>query len=144
MSNPSMRASDAEREEVAAALRDNLAEGRLTMEEFNDRLDATYTSKTYGELDALMIDLPRRSGTSPTTFAEAGAQLVERWEARRRNRFRRSVSRFLTVSGVCWVLWGVTVATSQGHNLEGLWPMWVTVPWGAWILRRPGLRNRHC
>ena len=147
MRNPQMRASDAEREEVARTLRDSLADGRLSLEEFGERLDAAYGAKTYGELDALLIDLPRppgRSGTGPMTFAEAGVLLAERWEERRRNRYRRRISRFVTVNGICWTLWGVSVATSHGHHLEGIWPMWVTVPWGAMLLRRPYLRHRHC
>lgn len=139
-----MRASDGDREEVARALRDNLTEGRLTLEEFDERLDAAYSAKTYGELDALMIDLPRRPGTSPMTFAEAGALLAERWEERRRNRFRRSAWRFLTVSAACWLLWLGSVATSHGHNFEGMWPMWVTVPWGAYLLMRVHAGPRHC
>lgn len=143
MRNPSIRASDAEREQVAAALRDNLAEGRLTLEEFDSRLDAAYAAKTYRELDALMVDLPRPPGTGPMNLAEAGNQLAQRWEEQKRNRFRRSISRFVTVNGICWALWGVSVATSHGHDLEGVWPMWLTIPWGAMILRRPYARQRH-
>src|SRR5690606_15273463 len=45
-----LRASDADRERVADILRDALAEGRLTMEEFGERLDATYAARTYGDL----------------------------------------------------------------------------------------------
>ena len=47
---PELRASDADRERVAEVLRDALAEGRLDMSEFEDRLDATYKARTYGEL----------------------------------------------------------------------------------------------
>ena len=45
-----LRASDADRERVSEQLRDALAEGRLDMEEFEERLDATYKARTYGEL----------------------------------------------------------------------------------------------
>lgn len=141
--DPSLRVSDAEREQAAGALRENLAEGRLTLEEFSERLDAAFAAKTYGELDALMIDLPRRYGTEPIMVSDARALLVERWESRRRNRFRRSWTRYLTVVTVCWALWGVTVAASGGHDLEGMWPAWVTLPWGAFILRRPFVRQHH-
>lgn len=53
-----MRASDTEREAIAAQLREHYASGRLTLEELNDRLDATFAAKTHGELRALMTDLP--------------------------------------------------------------------------------------
>jgi hypothetical protein len=57
-SNPSMRASDADRERTATLLREHHAEGRLTGEEFHERLDAAYAAKTLGDLDALLADLP--------------------------------------------------------------------------------------
>lgn len=55
---PDLRASDADREKVADILRDALAEGRLDMEEFEERLDATYKARTYGELAPITRDLP--------------------------------------------------------------------------------------
>ena len=55
---PELRASDADRERVAEVLRDALAEGRLDMAEFEERLDATYQARTYGELTPITRDLP--------------------------------------------------------------------------------------
>ena len=55
---PELRASDADRERVTEVLRDALAEGRLDMEEFEERLDATYKARTYGELEPITRDLP--------------------------------------------------------------------------------------
>ncbi|QIJ62952.1 DUF1707 domain-containing protein [Streptomyces sp. JB150] len=55
---PELRASDADRERVAEVLRDALAEGRLDMAEFEERLDAAYRARTYGELAPLTRDLP--------------------------------------------------------------------------------------
>jgi Domain of unknown function (DUF1707) len=57
--NRGTRASDADRDRIAAALGDHLTVGRLTPEEFNERLDRAYAAKTLGELDDLMADLPR-------------------------------------------------------------------------------------
>jgi uncharacterized membrane protein len=56
--NPRLRASDADRDRVAALLREHLAAGRLTTDEFQERLSATFAAKTMGELDELMADLP--------------------------------------------------------------------------------------
>lgn len=56
--HPDLRASDADRERVAERLRDAMAEGRLDMEEFEERLDATYKARTYGELAPITRDLP--------------------------------------------------------------------------------------
>ena len=56
--NPRLRASDADRDRVAALLREHLADGRLTAVEFTERLSAVFAAKTMGELDELMADLP--------------------------------------------------------------------------------------
>lgn len=56
--DPKIRASDADRERVATLLREHHAEGRLTAEEFNERLDAAFAAKTVGDLESLLADLP--------------------------------------------------------------------------------------
>lgn len=63
---PQLRVGHAEREEVAAQLREHYASGRLTLEELNERLDAALAAKTRADLDALMTDLPP-SGPSADT-----------------------------------------------------------------------------
>jgi hypothetical protein len=55
---PSLRASDTDREQVAERLRHATAEGRLSGDEFGQRLEALYAARTYRELDALVDDLP--------------------------------------------------------------------------------------
>lgn len=63
---PELRASDADRERVAEVLRDAVAEGRLDMAEFEERLDATYRARTYGELAPITRDLPVSAGAALT------------------------------------------------------------------------------
>ncbi|MEU6093316.1 DUF1707 domain-containing protein [Streptomyces sp. NPDC047079] len=60
-----LRASDTDRERVAEVLRDALAEGRLDMEEFEERLEATYRARTYGELAPITRDLPAAGVEGP-------------------------------------------------------------------------------
>jgi hypothetical protein len=55
---PVVRASDAERDQAVARLREATVEGRLTLEEFTDRMAAAYEARTHGELDELVGDLP--------------------------------------------------------------------------------------
>jgi hypothetical protein len=55
---PALRASDADRERTIALLRDHAAEGRLTLEEFTDRMSAAYLARTNDELEELARDLP--------------------------------------------------------------------------------------
>jgi hypothetical protein len=54
---PELRASDADRELTAERLRDAAGEGRLTVEELEERLHAAYESRTRRELDALVADV---------------------------------------------------------------------------------------
>jgi hypothetical protein len=54
-----IRASDAEREQLARSLGAHLAAGRLTLEEFSARVEQAYRAVTVGELQALAADLPR-------------------------------------------------------------------------------------
>lgn len=53
-----LRASDADRDHVAALLGQALAEGRLDAEEHSERLESVYRAKTLGELRPLVADLP--------------------------------------------------------------------------------------
>ncbi len=55
-----LRASDADREQVAERLRNATGEGRLLADELEERLGAVFAARTYGELDAVVADLPRR------------------------------------------------------------------------------------
>jgi hypothetical protein len=57
------RAGDAERERVAEKLRVAAGDGRIDLAELEERLDQTYRAKTYGELDALLADLPDKRPT---------------------------------------------------------------------------------
>src|SRR5438045_325217 len=68
-----LRASDADRERIAERLRHATAEGRLLAEELEERLEATFTARTYGELDAVVDDLPetpvrRRERPQPSAW----------------------------------------------------------------------------
>ena len=53
-----LRASDADRERITDILRDALAEGRLTAEEHAERVEGVLATKTVGELDRFVRDLP--------------------------------------------------------------------------------------
>jgi hypothetical protein len=57
--DPSVRASDADREQAAEALGRYHTEGRLDSEELHERIDKAYAAKTLGDLDGLVSDMPR-------------------------------------------------------------------------------------
>ncbi|MFF2654042.1 DUF1707 domain-containing protein [Streptomyces sp. NPDC058045] len=106
-----LRASDADRERVAEQLREAMAEGRLDLEEFGERLDQAYRARTYGELAPLTRDLPGAGGPAPVSMVKrpdtapaAGAD----WAAR--------------IGGTATSEWGVAVMA--GFERRGTW----TVP----------------
>jgi hypothetical protein len=70
-----LRASDAERERVAEALRRHHLDGRLDTEELQERLERAYAARTTGELAPLLADLPaeREPARGPRPFASFGA-----------------------------------------------------------------------
>src|SRR2546421_728385 len=59
-----LRVGDSEREAVADVLREQHLQGRLTSDEFEERLDRCLAAKTYAELDALVEDFPAGEGRS--------------------------------------------------------------------------------
>ncbi|SHN42437.1 DUF1707 SHOCT-like domain-containing protein [Cryptosporangium aurantiacum] len=53
-----LRASDSDRQRVADLLRQHTSDGRLTIEEYEQRVDAAYSARTVAELRPLLADLP--------------------------------------------------------------------------------------
>jgi Domain of unknown function (DUF1707) len=53
-----IRASDKERDSVVDVLRDAYTDGRLTLDEFDERMSAAYAAKTWTDLRELTADLP--------------------------------------------------------------------------------------
>ena len=94
---PVIRASDAEREESVARLREASVEGRLTLEEFTDRITSAYDARTQADLEALVRDLPAQA----TTAAPARSAPKRRWivslmgNASRRGRWRAGERTFV-------------------------------------------------
>jgi Domain of unknown function (DUF1707) len=58
MTDRPIRASDKEREGVVDVLRDAYTDGRLTLDEFDERTSAAYAARTWAELRDLTADLP--------------------------------------------------------------------------------------
>jgi hypothetical protein len=118
-----IRASDAEREEVVAALKNHLADGRLTVEEFSERLDEAYAARTRGELSRATRQLPVISTAD-------GAH-------RRRMPDLRYLAGVASPSLVCVAIW-----FADGHQ-GSFWPAWVMVGSGCLALRRYSRGRRH-
>jgi len=141
-SDPKIRASDADRDRTAAALREHLAAGRLTTEEFDERLDKVYAAKTLGELDDLMADLPRtdlgqppdaslhHAGSGPPAPGERSGGTVEASQGRFSPAWRAAWGSWLGISLLFFVIWLVSGASG------GLWFVWVPAIMGVLLLGR--------
>jgi len=80
VTDPGLRASDADRQRVVSALERHTAAGRLTLDEFADRVTRVLRAATHGDLAALTADLP--PDPAATVHAEEAALAVRRAHAR--------------------------------------------------------------
>ncbi|MFC7527483.1 DUF1707 domain-containing protein [Actinoplanes sp. GCM10030250] len=58
VTDPTLRTSDAERYRVVAMLEMHAAAGRLTLDEYAERVDRVLACRTHGDLAAVTADLP--------------------------------------------------------------------------------------
>jgi len=98
---PDLRASDAEREQTAETLRRAMGEGRLSVEELEERLRAAYTAPTVRELELLVSDVtaPGAAGGATATPVGTSALMVREGPG-----------------GDRWV-----VSIMSGHDRRGRW-----------------------
>jgi Domain of unknown function (DUF1707)/2TM domain len=126
----SMRASDADRERFVEALRQHHADGRLTTEELTERNERAYATRTFGDLDALAVDLPPVGPPAPRPAPPApggspgysGPPPAGRPPAGTRPEARtalyRSILWFGSLTVFMIIVWGMT-------NFGGyFWPIW--------------------
>jgi len=86
-----IRISDADRERVVDLLRHHCAEGRLTLDEFSDRVGAVYEAKTSTALEQALVDLPGSAlpGLRPPLPATASGAGATKPVTRRRAAVKR-------------------------------------------------------
>ncbi|MGP4016731.1 DUF1707 SHOCT-like domain-containing protein [Saccharopolyspora sp. 5N708] len=114
-----MRASDADREAVAQRLRVALDEGRLTIVEYDERLQRAYAATTFEQLEPLTADLPAPVPAKPSSEV-----------ARRERRKRKIVKEWRDWASVTFILvaiWAVT-SIASGEPIF-FWPIF---PMGIW------------
>jgi hypothetical protein len=75
-----LRAADRDRDAVVELLREHYAQGRLTMEEFDERSTAAVSAKTMGDLRTLTTALPATAGP-PAARDAAWSPARMRWIA---------------------------------------------------------------
>jgi Flp pilus assembly protein TadB len=112
-----LRASDEDRDRIAERLREAAAEGRLLAHELEHRLTIALRARTYGELDAVVSDLPvRRSRSTPTRWVRPTLALA--------------IAIPVALAVIAVVLFILT-------SIFALWILWVLFGW-MWFGRRRG------
>jgi hypothetical protein len=116
--DPALRASQAEREQVVERLRFHAGEGRLELDELEQRIGAAFAARTHGALAELLGDLPRR-------------------ERRERPGLARSphLRAFVMVQLLLVCVWALT---GMGY----FWPIWPLLGWGIGLVADLGPGRR--
>lgn len=131
-----LRASDADRERVAERLRHAAAEGRLLADELEERLGIALSAKTYGQLDAVVSDLPK-------------AALDQRRRPPQQIQLRRPVLALVAVLFMLMIV-AEEAFTYPGHTGHDgvfgfhsgapvVWLLWLAIGWRV-LARRRGQR----
>jgi class 3 adenylate cyclase len=121
-----LRASDADRERVVAALRDHFGAGRLSDDELDDRIASAYRAKTLADLDALMLDLP-----SPESALPAKATARRAPATRRRTPAGGALATSVRMHATVYVLVNVMLIAIWAASGGGyFWPIWPILGWG--------------
>jgi Domain of unknown function (DUF1707) len=106
MATEYVRVGDADREAVAAQLREHYADGRLTLDELNERLDQAFAAKTRADLTTVLRDLPHTvrpaAGGPYGTMQPIGAGWDQRQGQGNPGWSRRPFAALVPLIGLAW------------------------------------------
>jgi hypothetical protein len=120
MSQENLRAADTDRNRVVEELREHTAAGRLTMDEFEERMQVAMSARTFGDLAKLTTDLPALAAPAAQDGPVDLAAFIPPRAARgwpRPLRVWASISVFLIG------IWLLTSIAGDHHNGDGFWPI---------------------
>jgi hypothetical protein len=128
----SIRASDADRDRVAARLHQAAVEGRLLAHELEDRMARTLRARTYGDLDAVVDDLPGDAPAAPAALVPTRSVPL--------TLVRRYPLAVAVLGCVAGALFAAMVAAAVAVAASGLWVLPIV---GFFIFRGKGRRSRR-
>ena len=141
-----MRLSDAERTDAVNDLAQALGEGRLSLDEFEERTDAVMVASTRRELAAVFMDIPTKAGSELKVYSQG--EVARAFESTRKPRlatamvgslglFFGAIASFAALSGVTAALTG----TGLLFLIPALWIMLYVAKVGPESWHRPSLRQ---
>jgi hypothetical protein len=98
-----VRVGDADREAVAAQLREHYADGRLTLDELNERLGQAFAAKTRADLNTVLRDLPHAPRLADGGPYGATQPSGTGWEQGNSGWSRRPFAVFAPLMGLAWM-----------------------------------------
>jgi Domain of unknown function (DUF1707) len=131
-----LRASDAERTEVADRLSRHYQDGRLDQAEFNERLDRAMNAKTRADFNGLFADLPDLPDAPDQQGGQAKPPLGTAV------RPRRPAPNILLQFGT--IALAVVLAVALAHSVLHTWLFWLVIAFFAFLwLRNEDRRHRR-
>ena len=119
-SRSDLRVSDADRERAVKVLTTHTSEGRLSLDEFSDRVGEVYAARTFADLDATLRELPVEPIARPLP------------DRRRRTFEGLPWIRIGVVIAIVWAVVGAVVATFA------VFPVWLIIVGAVMIAKHSG------
>ena len=145
MANSSMRVSDEQRERVVRDLTRHCGDGRLTLDELEERVAEAYAAMTKAELAHAMRHLPpepRPSGppvrvkpSSPERAAAPARPTRRRRQTPAEIALRAHLHTYLSVMALLVAIWFLT--SPFGY----FWPIWPAMGWGVGLAIHAGVEK---
>jgi uncharacterized protein DUF1707 len=122
---PDLLVSDADRSRVAGQLREHYEAGRLTLDEFQERLDEAHSARTEAQLERVLRQLPSPALALPTVRP-------------RDRRWRSLAFQYAIVNLIAILIWAFS-----DNGLDNFWPKWVFLVTLILFTRRTFGRRRR-
>jgi hypothetical protein len=124
-----LRVSDTERDRVIRDLTKHCGDGRLTLDELEERITLAYAAMTRAELEATTRDLP--STTTPAV-RQSGPPIrvrstASKHEARRAGEIALKIHLLVYLAVMALLVMIYAISNFGGY----FWPIWTAMPWGV-------------
>ena len=138
-----LRPSDAEREQVVRDLTKHCGDGRLTLDELEQRIAEVYAATSRTELQHAQRELPRTPvhipSSPPVRVKPSAAPVRSLTDQDRRNgeiALRIHLTVYLSVMALLTAIWLLTSGVT-GY----FWPIWTAMPWGMAVAIHAGVHK---
>jgi hypothetical protein len=130
-----LRVGDADRHAAVAELQQHFVEGRLTSEEYGERVSQALSARTFGDLAALMADLPT---LAPAELHQLPGQTDHPEWNQSQSWLSPSIGLLIMVIGILAMVFVFTMPYARFHMGFFPWPLLI---WGFFIFGRRGRRR---